>query len=181
MSGSKGAEMTRSRALKRWVEEAARLTRPDRVHWCDGSEEERRALTEIAVGAKTLIPLNEKKRPNCYLHRSVPNDVARSEDKTFICAPTEDDAGPTNNWKDPAETYKLLTDLSRDSMKGRTLYVVPYVMAPTGSRFAKVGVELTDSVYVALNMRIMTRMGKVALDLLGESDDFSRGFHCTLD
>jgi phosphoenolpyruvate carboxykinase (GTP) len=167
--------------LQSWVEEMAKLTQPDRIYWCDGSEAEKRRLTEEAVASNVLIPLNQQKRPGCYLHRSNPNDVARVEHLTFICTPTKEQAGPTNNWMSPDEGYKKLGKLFDGSMKGRTMYVVPYVMGPIGSTFSKVGVELTDSIYVVLNMRIMTRMGKVALDMLGTSNDFNRGLHSTLD
>jgi phosphoenolpyruvate carboxykinase (GTP) len=167
--------------LAEWVEETARLTKPDRIVWCDGSEAERRRLTEEAVAAGVLIPLNPKKRPGCYLHRSSPNDVARVEHLTFMCTETKDQAGPTNNWMAPADAYAKLRPLYDGSMRGRTMYVIPYVMGPIGSPFSKVGVELTDSIYVVLNMRIMTRMGKVALDMLGGSPDFNRGLHALLD
>jgi phosphoenolpyruvate carboxykinase (GTP) len=172
---------TRSRALGDWVKEVALLTRPDAVVWCDGSETERNRLTKEAVDSGILIPLNQKKRPGCHLHRSNPNDVARTEQLTFVCTSTREEAGPTNNWSDPAETYARLRGWLDGSMRGRTMYVVPYVMGPLGSPFSKVGVELTDSIYVVLNMRIMTRMGSAALAQLGASDDFNRGIHCTLD
>ncbi len=170
---------TRNPSLLSWVRDMAALCKPDKVVWCDGSEEERVRLTKYAVDTGVLIPLNPKKRPGCYLHRSNPNDVARVEHLTFICTPEKDEAGPTNNWMAPAEAYSKLTKLFDGSMKGRTMYVVPYVMGPLGSPLAKVGIELTDSVYVALNMRIMTRLGKQALDLLGNSPDFNHGLHCT--
>jgi phosphoenolpyruvate carboxykinase (GTP) len=170
-----------NRSLSEWVAEVARLTKPDRVEWCDGSEEERQRLHKLAVAAGVLIPLNPSKRPGCYLHRSNPNDVARSEDLTFICTRNKDDAGPTNNWMPPDETYRKMRGWFDGSMRGRTMYVIPYIMGPADSPFAKVGVELTDSVYVALNMGYMTRMGTVALDMLGASDDFNRGLHSTLD
>jgi len=172
---------TRSRELFNWVAEMAWFTKADRVVWCDGSELERQRLTELAVATGALIPLNQNKRPGCYLHRSNPNDVARAEDLTFICTPSKDEAGPTNNWMASGEAYRKLGRWLEGSMRGRTMYVVPYVLGPIGSPFAKVGVELTDSLYVVLNMRIMTRMGRAALDLLGESGDFNRGLHCTLD
>jgi phosphoenolpyruvate carboxykinase (GTP) len=172
---------TRNTTLLNWVRDMSGLCKPDRVVWCDGSEEERARLTQSAVDAGILIPLNPEKRPGCYLHRSNPNDVARVEHLTFICTPTQDEAGPTNNWMAPTDAYAKLTKLFDGSMKGRTMYVVPYLMGPPGSPLAKVGIELTDSVYVALNMRIMTRMGKQALDLLGGSGDFNRGLHCTGD
>jgi phosphoenolpyruvate carboxykinase (GTP) len=172
---------TQSRALIEWVAESARLTQPDRIVWCDGSEAERDRFTEEAVGSGVLIPLNAEKRPNCYLHRSNPNDVARTEDVTFVCTPTREGAGVTNNWMSPDEAYGKLRALFAGSMAGRTMYVIPYVMGPLGSPFAKVGVEITDSIYVALSMRMMTRMGTAALEMLGASDDFNRGLHCTLD
>jgi phosphoenolpyruvate carboxykinase (GTP) len=172
---------TRSRELFDWVAEMAWFTKADRIVWCDGSEQERQRLTKLAVATGVLIPLNQNKRPGCYLHRSNPNDVARSEDLTFICTPSRDEAGPTNNWMPPNEAYRKLRGWLEGSMLGRTMYVVPYVLGPIGSPFARVGVELTDSLYVVLNMRIMTRMGRAALDLLGESGDFNRGLHCTLD
>ena len=172
---------TASRALAEWVAEIARLAKPDRIHWCDGSEDEKRRLTQLALDSGSLIALNPVKRPGCYLHRSNPNDVARTEQLTLICTPTREEAGPTNNWAAPDETYRKLRGWLDGSMRGRTLYVVPYVMGPLGSRFAKVGVEITDSVYVVLSMRIMTRMGKAALDMLGASGEFNRGVHCTLD
>ncbi len=172
---------SKSRALNKWIEECAALTRPDQIVWCDGSEAEKNRLTAEAVAARVLIPLDQKKHPGCYLHRSNPTDVARTEHLTLVCTPTKDEAGPTNNWADPAATYAKLTGWLEGSMRGRTMYVVPYVMGPLGSPFSKVGIELTDSVYVALNMGIMTRMGRAALEMLGESDDFNRGLHCTLD
>ena len=172
---------SKSHALTEWVKEVALLTRPDTVVWCDGSEAERDRLTKEAVAAGILIPLNQKKRPGCYLHRSNPNDVARTEQLTFVCTDTREEAGPTNNWADPKETYAKLRGWLQDSMRGRTMYVVPYVMGPAGSPFSKVGVEVTDSIYVVLNMRIMTRMGAIAIAQLGAGNDFNRGIHCTLD
>ncbi|MFO0625063.1 MAG: phosphoenolpyruvate carboxykinase (GTP) [Polyangiales bacterium] len=176
-----GSMQVQSEVLRKWVADAAKMTRPDHVVWCDGSEKERDILTAEAVEAGILIPLNQEKRPGCYLHRSNPNDVARVEHLTFICTPTKEGAGPTNNWMAPEEGYAKLSKLFEGSMEGRTMYVIPYVMGPVGSPYAKIGVEITDSVYVVLNMRIMTRMGKVALDMLGASGDFNRGLHCTLD
>ncbi len=163
------ATPTRNPSLLSWVDETARLAKPDRVVWCDGSEEEKNRLTEQAVAAGILIPLNAKVRPGCYLHRSNPNDVARVEQLTFICTPTKDDAGPTNNWMDPKAAYAKLGKLFDGAMKGRTMYVVPYVMGPPGSPHSKVGVEITDSIYVVLNMRIMTRMGRSRPGALGDS------------
>jgi phosphoenolpyruvate carboxykinase (GTP) len=176
-----GSMQVQSEVLRKWVADAAKMTRPDHVVWCDGSEKERDILTAEAVEAGILIPLNQEKRPGCYLHRSNPNDVARVEHLTFICTPTKEGAGPTNNWMAPEEGYAKLAKLFEGSMEGRTMYVIPYVMGPAGSPYAKIGVEITDSIYVVLNMRIMTRMGKVALDMLGAGADFNRGLHCTLD
>ena len=167
--------------LREWLAASVTLCKPDKIVVCDGSEEERRTLTDLAVSDGTLIALDQRKLPGCYLHRSNPNDVARVEKLTFICTPTEDEAGPTNNWMDPKAAYAKLGALFDGSMKGRTMYVVPYVMGPIGSPVAKVGVELTDSIYVALNMRIMTRMGAAALRALGRSSDFNRGLHSVLD
>jgi phosphoenolpyruvate carboxykinase (GTP) len=167
--------------LEAWVKEMAGMCQPDSIVWCDGSEDEKRRLTEYAVSKGILIPLNPKAHPGSYLHRSNPNDVARVEHLTFICTPKKEDAGPTNNWMEPNEAYTKLRGLFQGSMKGRTMYVVPYCMGPLGSEHSKIGIELTDSVYVALNMGIMTRMGKPALDMLGESNDFNRGLHCTGD
>ncbi len=173
--------LTTNTHLLGWIEEMAKLCTPDQVVFCDGSEGEKKRLTEFAVSKGILIPLNHEKHPNSYLHRSNPNDVARVEHLTFICTPKKDDAGPTNNWMAPDEAYAKLKGLFEGSMKGRTMYVVPYVMGPLGSEHSKIGIELTDSVYVALNMGIMTRMGKPALDMLGQSNDFNRGLHCTGD
>ena len=167
--------------VARWVQESAALTQPDRIFWCDGSEAERGHLREVAVREGVLIPLNQEKLPGCYYHRSNPNDVARVEQCTYICTETEEEAGPTNNWADPDVMRAKLRELARGAMKGRTMYVIPYLMGPAGSPLAKVGYELTDSVYVVLNMQIMTRMGEVARVELGSRSDFNRGLHCMLD
>ena len=180
-SSEPGQTIVRSRALRDWVAEVSRHTKPDRIVWCDGSDEERRRLSAEAVRGGVLIPLNPTARPGCHLHRSNPNDVARTEQLTFICTPSKDDAGPTNNWAAPDETKAKLHGWLDGAMRGRTMYVVPYVMGPLSSPFSKVGVEITDSIYVALNMGIMTRMGRAALDMLGDSDEFNRGLHSTLD
>jgi phosphoenolpyruvate carboxykinase (GTP) len=175
-------KLTKNAHLLEWVTKMAQLCKPERIVWCDGSDEEKHRLTEEAVASGVLIPLNPQKLPGCYLHRSNPNDVARVEQLTFICTPTKDDAGPMNNWMAPGEAYEKLGKLFDGSMRGRTMYVVPYVMGPVGSPMSKVGIELTDSVYVVLNMRIMTRMGKQALTMLGDtSNDWNRGLHSTLD
>jgi phosphoenolpyruvate carboxykinase (GTP) len=176
-----GQAPTRNTHLSGWVEEIARLTKPDRVVWCDGSEKEKKRLTEQCVKEQILLPLNQEKWPSCYLHRSKPNDVARVEHLTFICTRTKEEAGPFNNWMDPKEAYALLSKHFDGAMKGRTLYVVPYMMGPLGSPFSKVGIEITDSPYVVLNMGIMTRMGRPALDTLGDSNEFNRGLHSTGD
>ncbi len=172
---------TQNPQLLGWVDEMAKLAKPDRIHWCDGSEAEQKRLTQQAVEQKVLIPLDQKKWPGCYYHHSNPGDVARVEHLTLICTPTKEQAGPTNNWMDPKEAYRKLGAIFDGSMKGRTMYVVPYIMGPADSPFSKVGIELTDSIYVALNMGIMTRMGKVALDRLGSSNEFNRGMHSVAD
>lgn len=171
----------RNAHVEKWVKEVAEMTQPDAIEWCDGSEEERERLTQLAVDQGVLTPLNQEKRPGCYIHRSDPRDVARVEHLTFICTREERDAGPTNNWMAPKEAYEKLGGLFSGCMKGRTMYVVPYAMGPIGSPMTKIGVEITDSVYVVLNMRIMARMGAQALEMLGDSDDFNRGLHSTLD
>ena len=172
---------TRNEHLTTWVGSISKLTQPDAVVWCDGSDAEKVRLTEEAVERGILIPLSAEKRPGCYLHRSDPNDVARVEHLTFICSQEREGAGPTNNWMAPADAYAKLTKLFAGSMKGRTMYVIPYVMGPVGSPYSKIGVEITDSIYVVLNMRIMTRMGTPALQMLGASNDFNRGLHSTGD
>ncbi len=172
---------TRNPALIAWINSQIQLCQPDQVHWCDGSEAERAALTEQAVGQGILVRLNQEKLPGCYYHRSKPNDVARVEQCTFICTQMQEDAGPTNNWMAPKAMYDKLRGHCAGAMKGRTMYVVPYLMGPAGSPLTKVGIELTDSLYVVLSMRIMARMGQVALEQLGDSDDFNRGLHCMLD
>ncbi|MFU0800893.1 MAG: phosphoenolpyruvate carboxykinase (GTP) [Xylanivirga thermophila] len=169
--------MCTNKAVQEWVKEMAKLTKPDNIVWIDGSEEEKKRLEEEAVSTGELTELNQKELPGCLLHRTAVNDVARVEHRTFICTKDKEDAGPTNNWMDPKEAYGKLGKLFDGSMKGRTMYVIPYLMGPVGSPFSKVGIELTDSIYVVLNMRIMTRMGKVAMDTLGNSDDFVKGLH----
>jgi phosphoenolpyruvate carboxykinase (GTP) len=164
-------------SLSAWVDDVARQTRPDRVVWCDGSAQEYEGLVRGMLADGTLVALNQEKHPGCYLHRSNPTDVARTEHLTFICTDHQADAGPTNNWMSPADAREKVGPLFDGAMKGRTMYVVPYLMGPVGSPSSKVGVEITDSAYVAANMRIMTRMGKVALDALGDARDFCRGLH----
>lgn len=173
--------MYKNEAVQEWVEEMARLTKPDEICWLDGSEEECRLLTEKGIQTGELIRLDQEKLPGCVLHRTAVNDVARVEHLTFICTPTREEAGPTNNWMAPAEAYKKLGKIFDGSMRGRVMYVIPYLMGPAGSPFSKVGIELTDSIYVVLNMRIMTRMGSVAMEHLGDGEDFNRGLHSTAD
>jgi phosphoenolpyruvate carboxykinase (GTP) len=166
---------------ERWVQEVERTTRPDRVVWCDGSEAENARIIETMLNDGSFIGLNPREAPGSYLHRSDPSDVARTEHLTFIASPKKDDAGPTNNWMSPAAARERVGPLFEGVMKGRTMYVLPYVMGPLGSPFSKVGIEVTDSPYVVANMRMMTRMGKPALDQLAGGEDFVPGLHSTGD
>src|SRR5437870_7871871 len=167
-------------AIQKWIDEIQRMTTPAQVVFCDGSQGEKDRLIRECLETGELIELNQSKLPGCYLHRSAPHDVARTEHLTFVCTDDKDDAGPNNNWMAPDEARNKLTPLFRGAMKGRTMYVVPFLMGPAGSRFSKVGVEITDSKYVVLNMRIMTRVGQVALEHLAtlpSADEFTRCLH----
>ena len=175
--------MTNNKHVLAWVEEMKNLVNPDKVMWIDGSEAQLEELRAIAVKSGELTKLNEELLPGCYLHRTRQNDVARVEDRTFICTTKEEDAGPTNHWYDPAQMYKKLYDIARGTYQGRTMYIIPFSMGPIGSPLAKIGVEITDSIYVVLNMAIMTRVGAKVLETLGDSNDWVRGFHasCNID
>ena len=175
--------MTNNKYVLSWIDEMAAMTKPDKIVWIDGSEEQAEALRKEACSTGELIKLNEELLPNCYLHRTAINDVARVEGRTFICTPTKEEAGNINNWVEPNEMYARLKKLYNGSMKGRTMYVIPYSMGVVGSDFAKIGIELTDSIYVVLNMLIMTRVGKKVIDALGDSPDYIKGLHskATLD
>lgn len=173
--------MTNNKYVLDWIKEMAEMTQPDKIVWIDGSEEQADALREEACSTGELIKLNPEKLPNCFLHRTAVNDVARVEGRTFICTPTKEEAGNINNWVEPGEMYAKLKKLYTGSMKGKTMYVIPYSMSVVGSRFAKIGIELTDSIYVVLNMLIMTRAGQNVLDALGDSPDYVKGLHATAD
>ena len=175
--------MTTNKQVLNWIEEMKALTTPDSVVWIDGSDEQLNELRAQSEASGEILKLNQEKLPGCYIHRTAINDVARVEHRTFICSKNEEDAGPTNNWMAPDEAYSKLRGIFSGCMKGRTMYVIPYSMGPVGSPFSKAGVELTDSIYVVLNMEIMTRMGKEVLEVLGDSNDFVRGLHskCELD
>ncbi|MBF8249288.1 MAG: pckG [Bacteroidetes bacterium] len=168
--------MTR-KDLERWVEESSQLTKPDKIHWCDGTPKEYEAFVQQMLAHGTLIELNQKTHPQCYLHRSHPSDVARTENLTFICTEKKEDAGPTNNWMSAKEAKSKVGKLFEGSMKGRTMYVIPYLMGPAGSPFSKVGVEITDILYVAASMHTMARVGDVALKHLDASGEFVPGLH----
>lgn len=173
--------MTNNKAVKSWLDEMAAMCNPDKIVWIDGSEEQLEALRAEAVSTGEISKLNQEKLPGCYYHRTAVNDVARVEDRTFICTPTKEEAGPNNNWMDPSEMYAKLKKLYANSMEGRTMYVIPYSMGPVGSPFSKIGIELTDSIYVVLNMAIMTRVGKAVIDQLGDSPEFVKCLHAKKD
>ncbi len=173
--------MTKNKSVLSWIDEIKSLVNPKDIVWIDGSEEQKEKLYKQACENGELIKLNENKMPDCYLHRTKENDVARVEDRTFICCKNKCDAGPTNNWKDPKETYTLLYDIAKNSYKNKTMYIIPYCMGPIGSSISKIGVEITDSIYVVVNMLIMTRVGEKVWNTLGESNDWVRGLHCSCD
>ena len=170
--------LTQNKTILDWLDQQIDLVKPDSVLWIDGSEEQLEALRQEAFATGEMIKLNEELLPGCVYHRTRPDDVARVEDRTLICTPTEEDAGPTNHWMEPSACYKMLYDIARDSYKGRTMYVIPYSMGPVGSPLAKIGIEVTDSIYVVLNMAIMTRVGTKVMEALGDSNDWVRGLHC---
>ncbi len=169
--------MTNNKVLLDWIDQMQQITKPDNIVWIDGSEKQLEQLRAEACSTGELVKLDQQKLPGCYYHRTDPSDVARVEDRTFICSREKINAGPTNNWMDPKDAYKMMYELFDGSMKGRTMYVIPYSMGVVGSEFAKIGIELTDSIYVVLNMSIMTRIGDKVLESLGESGDFVRGLH----
>ena len=173
-----GKALTTNKSVLDWLQKQVDLVKPDEIEWIDGSQEQIDKLRAVAVSTGEMIKLNQDLLPDCYLHRTKKDDVARVEDRTLICTPTEEEAGPTNHWMEPSKCYKMLYDIARDSYKGRTMYVIPYSMGPIGSPFSKIGIEVTDSIYVVLNMSIMTRVGQKVLDCLGDSDDWVRGLHC---
>lgn len=175
------AALTQNKTVLNWLDEQVKMLQPDEIVWIDGSEELYDKLRKEAISTGEMTLLNQEKLPGCLLHRTAPNDVARVEDRTFICAPTRKEAGPTNNWMDPKEMYAKLKGLYTGAMKGRTMYVIPYSMSVVGSPFAKIGIEITDSIYVVLNMAIMTRVGKNVMDALGDSPDFIKGIHAKKD
>ncbi|MBO5888979.1 MAG: phosphoenolpyruvate carboxykinase (GTP), partial [Clostridia bacterium] len=173
--------MTNNKQVLEFVNKSAELCQPDKIVWITGEESQLEELRKEALSTGELIKLNEEKLPGCYLHRSDVNDVARVEGRTFICCKNKEDAGPINNWMDPQEAYSKVGDIFKGSMKGRTMYVIPYSMGAVGSTFSKVGIEVTDSIYVVVSMKIMTRIGKEVLDVLGDSNDFVRGLHAKAD
>lgn len=171
--------MTNNKGILSWIEKIKQIVSPDNIVWIDGSESQLETLRAQACKNGEMIKLNQEKLPGCYLHRTALNDVARTESRTFICTKTKEEAGPTNNWREPEEAYKKLYDIARNSYKGKTMYIIPYSMGMPESEFSKIGVEITDSIYTVLNMAIMTRIGQKILDKLGNSDEWVKGLHCS--
>ena len=172
------SKLTKNPSLLAWLDEKVELLKPSKIVWIDGSKEQIDALKAEAVETGEMIKLNDELLPDCYLHRTAENDVARVEDRTLICTTKEEDAGPTNHWMAPDKAYDMLYKIAAGSYEGRTMYIIPYSMGPVGSPLAKIGIEITDSIYVVLNMNIMTRVGAKVLDVLGDSNDWVRGMHC---
>ncbi|MDR1892991.1 MAG: phosphoenolpyruvate carboxykinase domain-containing protein, partial [Oscillospiraceae bacterium] len=170
--------MTKNASVLEFVDKNKSLLKPDKVVWIDGGEAQLNDLRASALASGELIKLNDELLPGCWLHRTAVNDVARVEHRTFICSEKEEDAGPTNNWMEPQKAYDLLDEIARNSYSGRTMYIIPYSMGAVGSPFSKIGIEITDSIYVVLNMNIMARIGAAVLDQLGDSSDWVRGLHC---
>ncbi len=175
--------LTSNQNVLTWIDDIVKMTKPANVMWIDGSEEQLNILRQEACSTGEIKALNQEKYPGCYYHRSRKDDVARMEDKTFICSRDKNNAGATNNWKSPEEAYSMGREIYNGCMEGRTMYIIPYSMGPVGSEFSKIGFEVTDSIYVVLSMNIMTRIGQKVLDVLGDSNDFVRGLHakCNLD
>ncbi len=173
--------MTDNKSILEWVDKIKQIVTPDKIVWIDGSEEQLESLRQEACKTGEMIKLNSEKLPGCYLHRTNPNDVARTESRTFICTKTRDEAGPTNNWWEPEYAYEKLYGIAKNSYKGKTMYIIPYSMGMLESEFSKIGVEITDSIYTVLNMAIMTRIGKKVLDYLGNSEKWVKGLHCSCD
>ena len=174
-------EFTKNQQVLKFVNDSIELCQPEKVVWITGDEAQYEELRQIALATGEMIKLNQEKLPGCYLHRSATNDVARVEGRTFICCDNKEDAGPINNWMDPKEAYEKVGEIFKGSMKGKTMYVIPYSMGAVGSTFSKAGIEVTDSIYVVLSMKIMTRVGQAVLDVLGDSNDFVRGLHAKAD
>lgn len=171
--------MTNNKNVINWIQQMKELVNPIDVVWIDGSEQQLENLRKQACDTGEIIKLNQEKLPGCYLHRTKQNDVARVEDRTFICTSKKENAGPTNNWWEPKEAYKKLFQIARNSYENKTMYIIPYSMGPIDSPYAKIGIEITDSIYVVLNMAIMTRVGQKVLDKLANSNDWVRGLHCS--
>ena len=173
--------MTNNKYVLKWIDEMEKIVQPENIIWVDGSEDQLEKLREEACANKEIIKLNQEKLPGCYLRRTALNDVARTESRTFICTKTKEEAGPTNNWWEPKYAYDKLFRIAKNSYKNKTMYIIPYSMGMLESKFSKIGIEITDSLYTVLNMAIMTRVGKNVLSILGDSNDWVRGLHCSCD